>query len=144
MPISLLPGVTFSQQKLLVVTDAAPYANYPARGIIGKTVFDCVVEIDYDESVLHLYDSAAYEYEGSGETFDFEFSHGIPVIDAVVSIDGGEDVPVKMLVDTGAAQLLLFTFSSQAAPRAPEESSRARRSFSPRGSRAPFAVRRDA
>jgi len=30
---------------LLVVTDAAPYANYPP-GIIGKTVFDCVVEID--------------------------------------------------------------------------------------------------
>ncbi len=109
-----LPGVTFSQQKLLVVTDAAPYANYPARGIIGKTVFDCAVEIDYDESVLHLYDSAVYEYDGSAETFDFGFSYGIPVIDAALSIDDGEDVPVKMLVDTGAGQLLLFTFSSQA------------------------------
>lgn len=109
-----LPGVTFSQQKLLVVTDAAPYANYPAYGIIGKTVFDCAVEIDYDQSVLHLYDSALYDYEDSAETFDFEFSHGIPVIDAVVSVAGGGDVPVKMLVDTGAAQLLLFTFSSQA------------------------------
>ncbi len=109
-----LPGVTFSQQKLLVVTDAAPYVNYPARGIIGKTVFDCVVEIDYDESVLHLYDSAAYEYGGSGETFNFEFSNGIPVIDAAVSVAGGGDVPVKMLVDTGAAQLLLFTFSNRA------------------------------
>lgn len=108
-----LPGVTFSQQKLLVVADATPYANYPAQGIIGKTVFDCAVEIDYDESVLHLYDSAAYEYGGSGETFDFEFSHGIPVIDAAVSVAGGGDVPVKMLVDTGAAQLLLFTFSNR-------------------------------
>jgi len=109
-----LPGVTFSQQKLLVVNDATPYANYPAQGIIGKTVFDCAVEIDYDESALHLYDSASYAYDGSEETFDFEFSHGIPVIDAAVSIAGGGDVPVKMLVDTGASQLLLFTFSTQA------------------------------
>jgi len=106
-----LSGVTFSQQQLLVVTDAAPYVNYPARGIIGKTLFNCVVEIDYDAGVLHLYDSEAYKYGGSGERFDFEFSCGIPVIDASVSIDNSEDLPVKMLVDTGAAQLLLLTFS---------------------------------
>jgi predicted aspartyl protease len=106
-----LPGVTFSGQQLLVVTDAAPYANYPARGIIGKTLFNCVMEIDYDAGVLHLYDSAAFTYGGSGEKLDFEFSQGIPVIDASVSIDDGKDLPVKMLVDTGAAQLLLLTFS---------------------------------
>ncbi len=106
-----LPGITFSGQQLLVVTDAAPYANYPARGIIGKTLFDSVMEIDYDACVLHLYDGASYTYGGSGEEFDFEFSQGIPVIDAAVSIDGGANLPVRMLVDTGAAQLLLFTFS---------------------------------
>ena len=106
-----LPGITFLQQQLLVVTDAAPYANYPARGIIGKTLFNCVMEIDYAAGVLHLYDSEAYKYGGSGEKFDLEFSHGVPVIDASVSIDNGGNLPIKMLVDTGAAQLLLFTFS---------------------------------
>jgi len=108
-----LPGVTFLQQQLLVVSDAAPYANYPARGIIGKTIFNCVVEIDYDKGLLHLYDSAAYKYDGSGESFDVGFSHGIPVIDSSVSIRGGQSLPVKLLVDTGAAQLLLFTFSHE-------------------------------
>jgi predicted aspartyl protease len=106
-----LPGVTFSGQQLLVVTDAAPYVNYPARGIIGKTLFNCTMEIDYDAGVLQLYGSETYSYNGTGEMFDFEFSHGIPVIDASVSIDNAEERPVRMLVDTGAAQLLLFTFS---------------------------------
>ena len=73
-----LPGVTFSQQQLLVVTDAAPYTNYSARGIIGKTLFNCIMEIDYDAGVLHLYDSETYTYGGSGDELDFEFSHGYP------------------------------------------------------------------
>ncbi len=106
-----LPGVTFTRKQLLVVTDAAPFRNYPARGIIGKTVFDCVVEIDYDACELHLYDGTAYRYEGPGTSFPVGFSHDIPVMDAAVHLDGGETVPVKLLVDTGAAELLLLTFS---------------------------------
>jgi hypothetical protein len=122
-----LPGVMFSRQQLLVVTDAAPYANYPARGIIGKTLFNCVMEIDYDAGVLHLYDSAAFTYGGSGEKLDFGFSQGIPVIDASVSIDGGKELPVKMLVDSANLP----------------ESSRDRTGFFRGALRAPFAARPD-
>ena len=106
-----LPGVTFAGQTLLVVTDTQPYRNFPTRGIIGKTVFGCAVEIDYEDSLLHLYDASSYRPPDGCTSLRSEFSYGIPVVEATISTDGATDVPVRLLVDTGAVQLLLFTWA---------------------------------
>ena len=107
-----VPGVTFSGQTLLVVTDAEPYRNFPARGIIGKTLFDCTVEIDYETSRLHLHDADTYRPPDGCTSLETTFTYGIPVVQATLAAEGAADVPVKLIVDTGAVQLLLFPWTS--------------------------------
>ena len=114
-----VPGVTFSGQMLLVVTDPEPFRNFPGRGIVGRTLFDCVVEIDYAASRINLHQGSSYRPPEGCESFDVVFSHGIPVMEARVSTDGIVESPVKLIVDTGAVQLLLFDWTGMAVPRPP-------------------------
>jgi hypothetical protein len=106
-----LPGVAFPDQNLLVVGDGEPYRNFPGRGIIGRTLFDCVVEIDYDSSFVHLYEEDSYRPEPSMRALEMGFTYDIPVIDGLLSVDGPGGVPVKLIADNGAGTLLLFAFS---------------------------------
>jgi len=108
-----LQGVTFKDQQLLVLTETGRYEDWPAQGIIGRTVFDCVVEIDYDDSVLNLYEDAAFRSDNSGEALSLTYTFGIPVVDGSVLIEGEEDVPLKLVVDTGAEELLLFPYTNE-------------------------------
>jgi hypothetical protein len=107
-----LPGVTFAGQTLLVVTDPEPYRSYPARGIIGKTVFDCTVEIDYETSRIHLHDADAYRPPDGCTSLETTFTFGVPVVQATLDRQGAAGIPVKLIVDTGAVQLLLFSWTS--------------------------------
>ena len=108
-----LPGVSFPGQSLLVVTDPEPYRGYPGRGIIGKTVFDCVVEIDYEKALIHLYDVNSYHPPEGSTSFATTSTYGVPVMDASISTDGSTEIPLKLMVDTGAMQLLLFTWADR-------------------------------
>jgi hypothetical protein len=105
--------VSFPGQTLLVVTDPEPYRAYPGRGIIGKTVFDCAVEVDYDATLIHLHDVNSYRPPEGSTCFATTFTYGIPVIEAEISMDGTAEIPVKLMVDTGAVQLLLFTWADR-------------------------------
>lgn len=106
-----LPGVTFANQTLLVVTDPEPHRSFPTRGILGKTPFDCAVEIDYETGLLHLYEAASYRPPEGATPFETTFTYGIPVMEAAVSTEGATEIPVKLIVDTGAVQLLLFPWT---------------------------------
>jgi hypothetical protein len=108
-----LPGVEFSEQQLLVVRDREPFSEWPVRGIIGRTLFDCVVEVDYDRLTINLYDRATFQFDECGEELSVTFTYGIPVVEGTVGIEGGEDIPVKLIVDTGAEELLLFAHSDK-------------------------------
>ncbi len=110
-----LPGVTFGGQTLLVVTDAEPYRGYPARGIIGKTVFDCVVEIDYEGLEINLHDAASFRVPEGHTSLETTFTYGIPVVEATIESAGRAPLPVRLIVDTGAVQLLLFPWRTPGA-----------------------------
>lgn len=98
-----LPGVTFSNQQLLVVTDTGYFKHWPVDGIMGKTIFDsCVVGIDYENLMLNIYDRSAFNFSSADESFDLTFTLGIPVVEAAVTLDGSKNIPVKLIVDTGA------------------------------------------
>ena len=92
-----LPGVTFPNENLLVVTDAGPFVGYPGRGIIGKTLFDCCVEIDYDSRLIHLHDSGSYHAPEDAVSLETTSTYGIPVIEAAVSTEGSSLFKVPRL-----------------------------------------------
>ena len=107
-----LPGVVFNDLQALVVTDKKPFKDLPVDGVIGETLFDCVVEIDYDNNCLNLFDQNVQLYNDLGEEFILSFTYGIPVVKGEVSINK-ENIPVNLIVDTGAGlPFFLFTYSN--------------------------------
>ncbi len=73
-------------------------------GFLGSNVFrNYVVEIDYANQALRLYDPATYSYSGPGQRLPLQFIwHDIPTVRAeVVAIDGTAITGV-FLVDSGA------------------------------------------
>jgi predicted aspartyl protease len=111
-----LPGVTFLQEVLLVFDKPDSFMqDLVFDGVIGGSLTRSVVVLDYDKSVLHLYDKAAYRPDPETVIFPITFSYGIPVIDAEIEVEQGAKLPRKLLFDTGARglRLMLFTFSDK-------------------------------
>ncbi|MFH1011885.1 MAG: aspartyl protease family protein [bacterium] len=111
-----LPGVTFAQEVLLVLDKPDSFMmNLVFEGIIGGSLTRSVVVLDYDKSVLHLYDPASYTPDSEMIIFPVTFSYGIPVIDAEIEVEQGNTLAVKLLFDTGVPgmPLMLFTFSDK-------------------------------
>jgi len=107
-----LPGVRFSDQQLLVMLNDEPFKDWPAKGVIGGSLFDCIVEIDYESSVINLHRDALPD--DPGQVLPVTFTHGIPVIQAFVVVDDNVRTPVQLIVDTGCNDpLLLFTYSDE-------------------------------
>jgi hypothetical protein len=72
-------------------------------GLVGFDLFSrYVVEIDYDGSVLRLYEPAAFAYSGPGAMVSLRAGRGRMFIPArVVARDGDEPVDCLLTLDTG-------------------------------------------
>jgi hypothetical protein len=107
-----VPGIDFTGQQIMVLREGAFANDWPAAAVIGGTLFDDVVEIDFGRSEIRLYDSIEDVGEDLGEEFDLTFTHGIPVVKATVISEGADPLPVRLMADTGVNDaLLLFTHS---------------------------------
>jgi len=103
-----LPGITFGGQTLLVLQDAGTRAHWPVAAILGRTLMAGVVEIDYEQQVIHVSRRLPDAIEQIGEAIPLTFQQGIPAVAAAVAIDGGAEVPVELLVDTGTNDPVLL------------------------------------
>lgn len=108
-----LSGVNLREQQVLVIQDEGVLGNLYADGIIGASLFQYVVEVDYDREVLRLYDDLTEEPSHYGHSFKLGFTFGIPVVDASLTVDGTEWMSAELIVDTGVNDpLLLFAHSA--------------------------------
>lgn len=107
-----LEGVKFNNLQTLVLAEKEHFKDLPADGIIGRTLFSCILEIDYDNQYINFYDRN-FEISGDqGEEFRLTFTYGMPVVEGEVLIDE-ERIPVKLIVDSGAGlPFFLFTYSN--------------------------------
>jgi hypothetical protein len=95
-----------------VIQDSEPFKDWPAKGVIGGTLFDCIVEIDYESTLIHLYRDGLPD--DPGQEFPVTFTQGIPVIQASVVVDDTVRTPVQLIIDTGCNDpLLLFRYSDE-------------------------------
>jgi len=115
-----LPGVTFSNQPLVVLDDGSGCADWPVKGIIGGTLMARPVEIDYEARVLHILGTLPDPPSGLGEALGLTFVQGIPAVRATVVTEKGQEVPVELLVDTGTNDALLLRPGSHPQLRLPE------------------------
>jgi hypothetical protein len=80
-------------------------------GFLGSNLFrNYVVEIDYANQVLRLYDPATYAYSGPGQRLPLQFIwDDIPTVRAEVVTQDGTDITGVFLVDSGATTAVWLT-----------------------------------
>lgn len=103
-----LPGVELKDQTIasIALGQLGMLAGRRIDGIIGYNFFNSfIVEIDYEHSLVHLYDPATYEYTGNGTVIPFIFEENLPTIEADLTV-AGETHTAKFTIDTGATSAL--------------------------------------
>jgi hypothetical protein len=98
-------------------------AGREIHGFLGADLFArYVVEIDPSNRRLLLHDPETFVYEGRGFQIPVEIVDGRPVVrGAVIIEEGGKEVPVRLMVDTGSSRILALIAKSRRRLRPPAE-----------------------
>ncbi len=105
-------GFGFPGQRIFVLRESDFADDWPAGAVLGATLFDHPVEIDFARSMIRLYRDVDDLPRDPGQKFDLTFAMGIPVVEAGVAVNDTEIVPVSLIADTGVnAPLLIFPYS---------------------------------
>lgn len=107
-----LPGATFKLQKV-PVTDfesVEKCVGHPADGILGLEFFgSAVVEIDYKNRFLNIFEAESYKYNGKGESVLLEpLDNGYMTARAEIMPKNRTPLTGKFMIDTGFALALLL------------------------------------
>jgi hypothetical protein len=89
-------GLDFSNQPEVIGT--------PIDGVLGTDFFSTyVLEIDYSRRVVRAFDPASFHYTGHGESVPITVNENrLPLIDAVLTVNGTDSVKRRLLVDSGS------------------------------------------
>src|SRR5688572_3791495 len=80
-------------------------AKRDVDGILGKQFFDqFVVEIDYAQRLLNVYDRSSYKYAGSGKDIPLEIGEQHIFARAQIKAAGRASLTGRFLLDTGSVQ----------------------------------------
>ncbi len=103
-------GVQVTGQTVASI-DFAMLSALEGRAINGILGYDFIsrfiIEIDYEQSQINLYDPAQYVYNGSGEKIPFTIESNDPFIEASFTVDG-HTYSGKFMIDSGARSALIL------------------------------------
>lgn len=108
-----MKGLINPGQELYVVLDKdlnfSPALGIPVHGIIGYDLFrDHVVEINYGRRFIRFHDPATYRTRGHKKdvTIPIALDVNKAYIQGGVTLESGEELEVKLLMDTGSSDAL--------------------------------------
>jgi PDZ domain-containing protein/aspartyl protease len=108
-----IKSIENQDQLLYVVLDKglnfSPTLGIPIHGIIGYDLFrDFIVDINYGSKIIKFYDPEHYVYESKkkGETLPLSIVKRKAYVNAHVFMDNFDNVPVRLLVDTGSSDAI--------------------------------------
>jgi hypothetical protein len=92
-------------------------------GFLGADLFErFVVEIDPLGRRILLHDPETYDFRGDGYILPLEVVDRRPIVPGTVVVEeGGKDVPVRLLADTGSSRFLSLITKSRRHLKPPEE-----------------------
>ena len=100
-----LPGMRLTNQQVPAIDFKGLEASL-GRNIDGMLGYDFirrfVVEVDYEERVIKIYNAAIYRYRGRGQTLPITTEDGQPHVRLKVTLPRREPVEGKFIVDSGA------------------------------------------
>jgi predicted aspartyl protease len=118
--------IAFDQEIQMVINENFQISHIlgiPVHGLIGFNLFkDYVVKIDYSEHTLTLTkpEFFAYKEKDRDIVLPLSFEHNKPFVKTSIVTDKNEDVPVKLLVDTGASDAIWLSTNSDSRISLPE------------------------
>lgn len=103
-------GVELKNQTFVVYpSEKRPSIGRTVDGVLGYKLFSrYVVEIDYAEQIVNLYEPKDYQYTGSGESVPLTILSNLPFVMANVGVSGGNSIEGGFLIDTGAGRFTLI------------------------------------
>ena len=106
-----MPGVEGHNMQMVVLPpDLISFSEIfgkPVYGIIGYDLFSrFVVEIDYRQKYLQLYEPKYHRNKGKGEAVKITLQRGKPYLPATITTSENDTVTLQLLLDTGATQAL--------------------------------------
>lgn len=108
-----MKGVKGADQSMLVLQenniDIKNILGVEAHGVLGSELFNrFVVEVDYEEEKLRLYEPDKFEVPKGFRKIDIEVKDFRPYISARVKQKGRKKIDVNLLIDTGASSALFL------------------------------------
>ena len=104
-----LSGVDLFNQKLVTapLSSLEPYVGRPIDGILGHDFINqFVVEINYADKVINLYDPQTYHYSGSGEVIPVTIEKNMPFVQLELMQPGRASARAKLELDTGSFEAI--------------------------------------
>jgi Aspartyl protease/PDZ domain len=100
-----LNGVELTKQDVTILPINTAISSSEGRmvdGLLGYDFFNrFVVEIDYANRQINIYEPQTFKYKGEGESIPLEIERGNIFVSAGLVLPGGKRVTGKFLVDTG-------------------------------------------
>ncbi len=118
--------VAYDQEIHMVINENFQISHIlgiPVHGLIGFNLFkDYVVKIDYSEHKLTLIKPEFFTYKEKEKdiVLPLIFEQNKPFVRTSIVTDKNEDVPVKLLVDTGASDAIWLSTNSDSRIQLPE------------------------
>ncbi len=106
--------MTATHQNMVVLDEdvlkLSEYVGVPIDGIFGYDVFNnFVVTIDFLHRELVLVRPESYKYRRKqGERYPIVIEDTKPYADVVALVEGGRELPIRVVIDTGAGHALLI------------------------------------
>jgi hypothetical protein len=106
-----LSGVEAKGQSIVSLSEdvlhLSNYVGIPIHGVFGFDIFrHFVVKINFNQKVLTLYRPDQYEYRGKGEKIPISIEDAKPYLHAKAIWADNREVPIKVILDTGAGHAL--------------------------------------
>ncbi|UCG91399.1 MAG: hypothetical protein JSV97_10005 [candidate division WOR-3 bacterium] len=115
-------NVEFINQRIIVLQNDM-MKGFPSDGVTGYSLFgNFIVEVDYDKMLITLHESEKIEVDSSWEWLQMTFKdYQIPWIEAVINIEGDEEVPVSLYIDLASSEVLELLIKTEMKFHLPEK-----------------------
>lgn len=125
-----LPGVKAEGQNVVVLSEdmlqLSSYVGMPVHGIFGFELFrNFVVKIDFRTRQITLYKPETYRYRGRGQQIPIIIEDTKPYLYASATYADNREVPIKVILDTGAGHALSLDVDTRGDIQLPDKIIRA-------------------
>ena len=98
--------VVITNQRIMV-SHSAHTQTFPTDGVIGWNLFGhYIVEVDYDQQLIQLRDTAYFSFDSSWTVIPVEMRDNFPFFDITVEVVDGEVVPLEVYIDLASGDAL--------------------------------------